>query len=174
MLTKGYETKLSTFLAIIQYFPFFIIAYLVDQQTIAKLRSQSFVVIALISLLSIFILYYQSNINYIILTKLEGSLFFAKLIIYIISLLISFILSAGIIYLAPTTQKYASLANNALGVYLIHPIICFILFQGIIFFQLSLTLPMVFALTVITISLALLLASIKLIHWFISPTFNIR
>ncbi|HHJ1308087.1 TPA: acetyltransferase, partial [Proteus mirabilis] len=105
---------------------------------------------------------------------LEGSLFFAKLIIYIISLLISFILSAGIIYLAPTTQKYASLANNALGVYLIHPIICFILLQGIIFFHLSLTLPMVFALTVITISLALLLASIKLIHWFISPTFNIR
>ncbi|MBS3826060.1 acetyltransferase [Proteus mirabilis] len=174
LLTKGYETKLSTFLAIIQYFPFFIIAYLVDQQTIAKLRSQSLVVIALISLLSIFILYYQSNINYIILTKLEGSLFFAKLIIYIISLLISFILSAGIIYLAPTTQKYASLANNALGVYLIHPIICFILLQGIIFFQLSFTLPMVFALTVITISLALLLASIKLIHWFISPTFNIR
>ncbi|MFN6886062.1 acetyltransferase, partial [Proteus mirabilis] len=97
LLTKGYESKLSTFLAIIQYFPFFIIAYLVDQQTIAKLRSQFLVVIAVTSLLSIFILYYQSNINYIIITKLEGSLFFAKLIIYIISLLISFILSAGII-----------------------------------------------------------------------------
>ncbi|HDT2998370.1 TPA: acetyltransferase, partial [Proteus mirabilis] len=101
-------------------------------------------------------------------------IFVVELIIYIISLLISFILGAGIIYFAPTAQNYASLANNALGVYLIHPIICFILLQGISFFHLSLTLPMVFALTVITISLALLLASIKLIHWFISPTFNIR
>lgn len=173
-LTKGYETKLSTFFAIVQYFPFFIIAYLVDQRTIAKIKDKPLFVIVLLSLLSLYILYYSSDINSFIIKYLELNIFIENLITYIISLLISIILSAGIIYIAPTTPKYASLGNNALGVYLIHPIICFILLQGIMFSHLSLTFPMVLALTVITISLALLLASIKMIHWFISPTFNAR
>ncbi|MBG5984819.1 acetyltransferase [Proteus vulgaris] len=173
-LTKGYETKLSTFFAIVQYFPFFIIAYLVDQRTIAKIKDKPLFVIVLLSLLSLYILYYSSDINSFIIKYLELNIFIENLITYIISLLISIILSAGIIYIAPTTPKYASLGNNALGVYLIHPIICFILLQGIMFSHLSLTFPMVLAFTVITISLALLLASIKMIHWFISPTFNAR
>ncbi|KGA56286.1 acetyltransferase [Proteus sp. G2639] len=173
-LTKGYETKLSTFFAIVQYFPFFIIAYLVDQRTIAKIKDKPLFVIVLLSLLSLYILYYSSDINSFIIKYLELNIFIENLITYIISLLISIILSAGIIYIAPTTPKYASLGNNALGVYLIHPIICFILLQGIMFSHLSLTFPMVLALTVITISLALLLASIKMIHWFISPIFNAR
>ena len=173
-LTKGYETKLSTFFAIVQYFPFFIIAYLVDQRTIAKIKDKPLFVIVLLSLLSLYIIYYSSDINSFIIKYLELNIFIENLITYIISLLISIILSAGIIYIAPTTPKYASLGNNALGVYLIHPIICFILLQGIMFSHLSLTFPMVLALTVITISLALLLVSIKMIHWFISPTFNAR
>ncbi len=173
-ITKGYETKLSTFFAIVQYFPFFIIAYLVDQRAIAKFKGKSPLVIILLSLLSLYILYYYSYVNSFFIKKLELNILIVNLITYIISLLVGVILSAGIISVAPTTPKYASIANNALGVYLIHPIICFILLQGIVFFHLSLTFPMVLALTVITISLSLLLASIKMIHWFISPTFNAR
>lgn len=173
-LTKGYENKLSTFFAIVQYFPFFIIAYLVDQQTIAKFKGKPLLVIVLLSLLSLYILYYYSYVNSFFIKKLELNILIVNLITYIISLLIGVILSAGIISVAPTTPKHASIANNALGIYLIHPIICFILLQGIVFFHLSLTFPMVLALTVITISLSLLLASIKTIHWFISPTFNAR
>lgn len=173
-LTKGYENKLSTFFAIVQYFPFFIIAYLVDQRTIAKFKGKPLLVIVLLSMLSLYILYYYSYVNSFFIKKLELNILIVKLITYIISLLIGVILSAGIISVAPTTPKHASIANNALGIYLIHPIICFILLQGIVFFHLSLTFPMVLALTVITISLSLLLASIKTIHWFISPTFNAR
>ncbi|WP_368872176.1 acetyltransferase [Proteus terrae] len=173
-LTKGYENKLSTFFAIVQYFPFFIIAYLVDQRTIAKFKGKPLLVIVLLSLLSLYILYYYSYVNSFFIKKLELNILIVNLITYIISLLIGVILSAGIISVAPTTPKHASIANNALGIYLIHPIICFILLQGIVFFHLSLTFPMVLALTVITISLSLLLASIKTIHWFISPTFNAR
>ncbi len=173
-ITKGYETKLSTFFAIVQYFPFFIIAYLVDQRAIAKFKGKSPLVIILLSLLSLYILYYYSYVNSFFIKKLELNILIVNLITYIISLLVGVILSAGIISVAPTTPKYASIANNALGIYLIHPIICFILLQGIVFFHLSLTFPMVLALTVITISLSLLLASIKMIHWFISPTFNAR
>lgn len=173
-ITKGYETKLSTFFAIVQYFPFFIIAYLVDQRAIAKFKGKSPLVIILLSLLSLYILYYYSYVNSFFIKKLELNILIVNLITYIISLLVGVILSAGIISVAPTTPKYASIANNALGIYLIHPIICFILLQGIVFFHLSLTFPMVLALTVITISLSLLLASIKVIHWFISPTFNAR
>lgn len=173
-ITKGYETKLSTFFAIVQYFPFFIIAYLVDQRAIAKFKGKSPLVIILLILLSLYILYYYSYVNSFFIKKLELNILIVNLITYIISLLVGVILSAGIISVAPTTPKYASIANNALGIYLIHPIICFILLQGIVFFHLSLTFPMVLALTVITISLSLLLASIKMIHWFISPTFNAR
>ncbi|WP_219410031.1 acetyltransferase [Proteus terrae] len=173
-LTKGYENKLSTFFAIVQYFPFFIIAYLVDQRTIAKFKGKPLLVIVLLSMLSLYILYYYSYVNSFFIKKLELNILIVNLITYIISLLIGVILSAGIISIAPTTPKHTSIANNALGIYLIHPIICFILLQGIVFFHLSLTFPMVLALTVITISLSLLLASIKTIHWFISPTFNAR
>ncbi|MBG5949643.1 acetyltransferase [Proteus terrae] len=173
-ITKGYETKLSTFFAIVQYFPFFIIAYLVDQRAIAKFKGKSPLVIILLILLSLYILYYYSYVNSFFIKKLELNILIVNLITYIISLLVGVILSVGIISVAPTTPKYASIANNALGIYLIHPIICFILLQGIVFFHLSLTFPMVLALTVITISLSLLLASIKMIHWFISPTFNAR
>ncbi len=171
-LTKNYSSEISTFFAIIHYFPFFIMAYLIDEKYIISLRKLSFFIILCILILAILSLYHQTKINDFITYLTNGNIFSSQFLIYILNFSIGITLGLVIIYFAISTDKYAKISNNALGIYLIHPIICFILLQSLKFFDMQITSPLVIILTLSTIAITLLLASNSIIHWFIDPVLN--
>ncbi|OAT48002.1 acetyltransferase [Providencia heimbachae] len=171
-LTKDYSAKISTFFAIIHYFPFFIMAYFINEKNIFSLRKSSLFIILCIFILTISALYYQTKISDFITSIDNENIFISQFFIYIFSFLIGISLGLIIIYFALSTDKYAKTSNNALGIYLIHPIICFILLQSLKFFDIQITLPLVIILTLSTIAITLLLASNSIIHWFIDPVLN--
>nr|ELR5111469.1 acetyltransferase [Providencia stuartii] len=171
-LASNYLMKLSSFFSIILYFPFFIIAYFINDENIASLRKNSYFTILIITALAIAALYYENDINRLVITMTNIDSPSSFFIIYILKFFISIALGSSIIYFALSTDKYAKVSNNALGVYLIHPIICFIFLQVFAYFHVEYSLLIIILLTLSTISIALLLAFSPTIHWFIEPKLN--
>ncbi|HHE6467610.1 TPA: acetyltransferase [Providencia rettgeri] len=170
-ITMFYLIKVSSFFSITLYLPFFVIAYFIDNKNISSLRKKPAMIIFCITILAILLLHYRDIFLGGILSGINFHLFFNEFIIHILNFSISLILGASIIYFALSTDKYAKISNNALGVYLIHPIICFIILQTLVFLGIELNLLLIITFTLLTICIALLLASIPIIHWFIDPIF---
>ncbi|BBV05046.1 acetyltransferase [Providencia rettgeri] len=168
-ITKTYIMPISSFFSIILYFPFFVIAYFIHNQNIFSLRKKPIITIFCIAFLAITFLNYRNDFYEIIFGAIKTNLILNSFIIYIFDFVISLILGSIIIYFALSTQKYAKISNNALGVYLIHPIICFVILQTLSFLNMELNLLLIIAFTLSTITIALLLASNSIIHWFIEP-----
>ncbi|MEQ5201768.1 acetyltransferase [Providencia rettgeri] len=170
-ITKTYLMPFSSFFSIILYFPFFVIAYFINNKSISSLRKKPTMVIFCITISAILFLHYRDAFLSEMLSGINSYLFFNEFIIHILNFSISLVLGSSIIYFALSTDKYAKTSNNALGVYLIHPIICFIILQTLVFLGIELNLLLIITFTLLTICIALLLASIPIIHWFIDPIF---
>lgn len=168
-LTHDYQEKISGFFAIVYYFPFFVLAYLVNENFISSLREKRISIILFITILAIFALYYQFDIIEFIANNTVWNSSLYEFTIYLFNFLVSILLSATIIYFSLSTNKYAKVSNNALGIYLIHPIICFILLHGLKLLDIQTSFLMAILLTLLTVTITLLLASNPVIHWFISP-----
>lgn len=171
-LAKNYLINSSQFFSIIIYFPFFIIAYFINNENISSLRKKPFLIIVITTTLAIATLYHEDSINSVIINFTKTDFLSSFFVMYILKFLISVVLGSSIIYFALSTDKYARVSNNALGVYLIHPIICFIFLQILTYFHVEYTFLVIILLTLSTISLSLLLAFNSTIHWFIEPKLN--
>ncbi|MCO8052344.1 acetyltransferase [Proteus penneri] len=171
-LAKNYLINSSQFFSIIIYFPFFIMAYFINNENISSLRKKPFLIIVITTTLAIATLYHEDSINSVIINFTKTDFLSSFFVMYILKFLISVVLGSSIIYFALSTDKYARVSNNALGVYLIHPIICFIFLQILTYFHVEYTFLVIILLTLSTISLSLLLAFNSTIHWFIEPKLN--
>ncbi|WP_368936052.1 acetyltransferase [Proteus penneri] len=171
-LVKNYLINSSQFFSIIIYFPFFIMAYFINNENISSLRKKPFLIIVITTTLAIATLYHEDSINSVIINFTKTDFLSSFFVMYILKFLISVVLGSSIIYFALSTDKYARVSNNALGVYLIHPIICFIFLQILTYFHVEYTFLVIILLTLSTISLSLLLAFNSTIHWFIEPKLN--
>lgn len=168
-LTKKHLLNLSSFFSILLYFPFFIIAYFINDEKISLLRKKSIFTILCITILAIVLHFYQNNINDFVINITKADLNLSLFISYALNFIVSIILVSSIIYFSLSTDKYAKISNNALGIYLIHPIICFVFLRILTYFCIELNLLMIIILTLSTISISLLLALNSTIHWFIEP-----
>ncbi|HGN1705867.1 TPA: acetyltransferase [Providencia rettgeri] len=168
-LANDYQEKISGFFAIIYYFPFFVLAYLVNESCIYSFRKKNIFTILCVATLALIALYYQIDIIKFINKKNEWSLYLYEFTTYLFNFLIGILLSSAIVYFSLSTDKYAKVSNNALGIYLIHPIICFILLHGLKLLDIQINFPLVVLLTLLTVTITLQLASNPVIHWFISP-----
>lgn len=166
-LMETYLIQASILWYFCHYFPFFIIAYLINDQIILKLRQSNIYIILVTSLLIILGFYYLINIEQLIMIKV------LEFIIYIISFWISIILCTIIIYFSPSTNRYQKISNNALSIYLIHPIVCFILLQCLGRMDIQVNLFLSVILTVVTITLSIWLSLNPIINWFIRPNLKI-
>lgn len=173
-LASNYLISLSSFSSLIIYFPFFIIAYLINNEKVSSLRKKPYFIIVITTALAITALYHEESINRLIIDITKTDFISSFFVIYILKFFISIVLGSSIIYFALSTDKYAKVSNNALGVYLIHPIICFVLLQTLTYFHVEYSLLVIILLTLSTISIALLLAFNSTIHWFIEPKLNIN
>ncbi|MEQ4706859.1 acetyltransferase [Providencia huaxiensis] len=172
LITKTYLMPISGFFSVILYFPFFVIAYFINNENISSLRKTPIISIFCITTLTILFLNYRETFFESVFNTISPYLFLVSFSVYILNFTISLILGLSIIYFALSTHKYAKASNNALGVYLIHPIICFVILQTLNYLGIELSLPLIITATLVTISLALLLASNSIIHWFIEPVFR--
>ncbi|QAV24374.1 acetyltransferase [Proteus hauseri] len=168
-LTKKHLLIFSSFFSIILYFPFFIIAYFINDEKISLLRKKSISIILCMTILAITLHFYQNNINDFVINITKINLKFSLFITYTLNFIVSIILGSSIIYFSLSTNKYAKISNNAIGIYLIHPIICFVFLQVLAYFCIELNLLLIIILTLFTISISLLLTLNSTIHWFIEP-----
>nr|WP_314263157.1 acyltransferase family protein [uncultured Moellerella sp.] len=171
-IANNFLLEISTLFSIIYYFPFFIMAYFCNEKRLSWIRQQSFFIILPVIALTLFILYYNSNITYFLTNELGLRIFEHNFSIYIFSFLLGVILGGIIIYADPSRVLFEKVSANALGVYLIHPIICFILLEIVNYLRIQIGLLSIIILTLITIVTTLLLATIPFIHWFINPTLS--
>lgn len=171
-LSATYLIRISGFFSIILYFPFFVIAYFINNDNVISLRRKPVFNILITTTLALIVFYHQELINNFIKNVIKDNLISPLFIIYILKFLVSIALGISIVYIALSTEKYAKISNNALGVYLIHPIICFVFIRILTYFNIEFNLLIIILLTLSTISIALLLASNSIIHWFIDPKLN--
>lgn len=164
-----YLTDKTGFYSILKYFPFFVMAYFIDDKKILEIRKKPLLTITITVITTAICIYILTTkefalINNTVIVSLHHGFF-----IYLLSLLASISISVSIICISLSTKRFITIANNALGVYLIHPIICFyflILLNGL---KIDAGLPLITLLTLLTIILALLFAKNPIIHWFLSP-----
>lgn len=173
-LVNDYREKSSGFFSIIYYFPYFVLAYLISENHISSFRNKNIFIILCITTLAIIALYYRIDIIEFIYRKNEYGLYLYEITTYLFDFLIGILLSTTIVYFSLSTNRYAKVSNNALGIYLIHPIICFALLYGLKQFDIQINFPLVIFLTLLTVTIALKLASNSVIHWFISPVITYK
>ncbi|QLR06396.1 acyltransferase family protein [Providencia rettgeri] len=172
--SKIYLSDVTGFLAISQYFPFFVMAYFCDDRKIAWLRQNVFFIVSAVIALVVIYIYIPAGIESELIKILgENQLayhFFEHVFVFLMGVLISI----AVICIALSTERFVKIANNALGVYLIHPIICFLLLTGLNSFHIEAGFPLLILLTLFTITLALFLAKNSTIHWFLNPEIRAR
>ncbi|HEQ1856795.1 TPA: hypothetical protein VEO38_000291 [Providencia alcalifaciens] len=172
--SKIYVSDLTGFSAIIQYFPFFVMAYFCDDKKIAWLRKNVFFIVpAVVALVTIYI-YTPAGIESKLIKILGENQLAYHFFMHIFAFLMGVLISIAVICIALSTERFVKIANNALGVYLIHPIICFLLLTGLNSFQIEAGFPLLILLTLFTITLALFLAKNSIIHWFLNPEIKAR
>ncbi|EOV8088119.1 acetyltransferase [Providencia sp. PROV032] len=171
-ITKSYLMTLSGFFSVFLYFPFFVTAYFINNENISSLRKAPIISIFTITILTVLFLNYRDVFFESIFNTITPHLLADSFFIYIFNFTVSLILGLGIIYFALSTRRYEKISNNALGVYLIHPIICFVILQILNHLGIELNFTLMVISTLVTIILALLLASNSIIHWFIEPVFR--
>ncbi|MTC60871.1 hypothetical protein GKR50_12720 [Providencia rustigianii] len=159
----------TSFAAILQYFPFFVVAYFCDDKKLEWLRRHTFFVAPLMIILVGFYFYFQSEIESLLMQVFGHRLLICAFFMQIFSFLVGVLIAIVAICFALSTVRFVKIANNALGVYLIHPIICFLLLTGVGALNIETGLSILIALTLITIILALLLSTNPVIHWFLNP-----
>lgn len=156
----------SGFIGIIDYFPFFIIAYFFNGKKVLGLRQRHVFPISLGVIAIIISIYFKPYLQKIILDNAILNTDYFK---NILSFVMSVILGVGIVYFSLSTKKIDNIAKNALGIYLIHPIICFILLRMLSKLNVETNILIVIGLSLLTITISLLLAKNKFIHWFLDP-----
>ncbi|OTG86998.1 hypothetical protein B9T31_05150 [Acinetobacter sp. ANC 4558] len=168
-ISVEYWSDITGFSSIIQYFPFFVMAYFFDDKKIVWMRQKAFYLVPIISILVAMYLALQEKIKLELIQALYINTFISYLLIYILSFITSVFISIAIICISSSSERFVKVSNNALGVYLIHPTICFLLLTGLNWLKLEIGLPLLILLTFLTIFLALYLANNPIIHWFLNP-----
>ncbi|WP_066745780.1 acyltransferase family protein, partial [Proteus myxofaciens] len=159
----------SGFWSIIHYFPFFIVAYFLNDKVILCLRKGNILILSIIILFTVITLHFQYG-EFSIFKEI--SIINNKLLNYILSFVLSLLLGLAILYFSLSSNKLESIGKNALGIYLIHPIICFIILSLLKYLNIQLNITLVILLTLITITISLLLSKIPFVHWFLVPVVN--
>lgn len=168
-LAKVYLSDITSFSSIVQFFPFFVMAYFCDDEKVSWLRKYAFFIVFLMIVLVAIYIYFQMEIKSELTRLLGDNLLTLHFFMYVFAFLMGVLISVVIICISLSTERFVKIANNALGVYLIHPIICFLLLTGLSAFHIETDLPLLILLTLFTITLALYLAKNSTIHWFLNP-----
>ncbi|MDR2989567.1 MAG: hypothetical protein LBU59_03670 [Providencia alcalifaciens] len=172
--SKIYLSDVTGFSAIIQYFPFFVMAYFCDDKKIVWLRKNVFFIVSAVIALVVIYIYTPVDIESELIKILGGNQLAYRFFEHVFTFLMGVLISIAVMCIALSTERFVKTANNALGVYLIHPIICFLLLTGLSSFHIEAGLPLLILLTLFTITLALFLAKNSTIHWFLNPELKSR
>ncbi len=158
------------------YFPIFFLGLHIPAATITRWRRQSWLIFAILLLGTIllflwcylylplardFMTLWQSQLDEAILT-------------YMVFTLFNLLFGALSLYLIRYSHLLKNIAPKSLGVYLIHPILCVIILTLLERTGLRLDLPMAILFTLITITIAVGLASIYPFKWLLAPKLPAR
>lgn len=162
------------FALVIGYFPIFYLGRQVSAQQITTWRAMPwgyFLGVLLVTLL-LFVGSYsllpmsRSLMN---IPKLPSTI---AILNYLLFMLFSILLGMILIYLIRYLKLLENIAPKALGIYLIHPIICTGLLAILHYYGITIDFLLAGVLTLITVTIALGLASIWPFKWLLSPKFS--
>lgn len=166
-----YGLPYSGLFSIVAYFPIFFLGRRVSHQTIRAWRGvPAYWSLLLLALALAFaywgFIHYPHPLSFRSLSHLplQDAIFYYLLFMSLLGML-----GMVIIYFIRYLPFLDSVAPKALGVYLIHPIICVIILIALERSQILLTLPVALFLTLVTIVIAVGLASIFPFNWLLAP-----
>lgn len=166
-----YGLPYSGLFSIVAYFPIFFLGRRITHEAIHRWRSAPIylpLLLLAIGLASAYFgfIHYPHPLSFRTLYRLplQEAIIYYLLFMSLLGMF-GMVIIYGIRYLA----FLESVAPKALGVYLIHPIICVIVLTALAHSQIALTLPVALFLTLVTIVVAVGLASIFPFNWLLAP-----
>lgn len=160
---------LTGFVALLHYFPFFILAYFFQDKQLLWLRQQGSKVIVALGAVALILVYYFSLFDSVQIKILGYSSDFYLLSYSILLFLISLIFGGIIIYFSLSTSYFNAIAQYALAIYLLHPFVCFVLLSTTNLLKIKIAFLEIILLTLLTIIISLCLVKIPFIQWAINP-----
>lgn len=158
------------------YFPIFFLGRRIPVETIIRWRNQSWMVFTVFLLGTVLLFlwcyhYLPLAPDFMMLWQWQID---EALLTYCVFTLFNLLFGALSLYLIRYSHLLKDIAPKSLGVYLIHPILCIIILTLLERTGLRLDLPMAILFTLITITIAVGLASIYPFKWLLAPKLPAR